>query len=142
MSAYSHLKDNNLKLDELISLEGNTKRVWSLAQFKTFLRQFTGLSDAEMNSNLADKELVNMWLSFLTEYVAMLNTIEIMGQLTTATEIKEAKAQNLICCAIGLEALGIVANILMSQSLINGTATNWSLVKDINQINFCKSNKR
>jgi DGQHR domain-containing protein len=141
LEAYKHLSSLESNFGRLISLEGNNKRIWTLAQFKLFLRRFTGLTDKEMDKDLNEPEQINMWLNFLTVFFEKINTIPIFNNVNTPNEIKFAKDDSLLCCAIGIESLGYLASILLDDAISSGASVSWEQIDNISSIDFSKNNE-
>lgn len=142
MQSYHYIRDNDLGFDKLISLEGNNKTVYTLAQFRTFLKAFTGLSEKAMNESLADESLCSMILDNLGKFIKVLNTIDDFANLDpdSITEVATAKKESLLCCAIGLESLGMLFQLLADKAITTSSPINWSSLDGINDIDFSKKN--
>lgn len=140
--AYEYIREHGLLWDGFISLDGSTDAVWQLAQFKTFLRNLTGLSDKEMNSILENPAHEEMWLAQLGSYLQVLKDIPVFRGLSEGTiDLKTAKHNNILCCAIGIESLGLVGKFLIDLALKRNTKVDWQYAGGIASLDFSKTNE-
>lgn len=139
--AYEHLRKQGFPMEQLVSLEGNTKCVYTLAQFKDFLSAFTGLSAKQVNQSLADAEHANLYLSLVSDFFEVLMTVPVFAELDTQ-DIKVIRKSHLLCCAIGLSALGHLARNVIDGALVKQQPVNFSVLAPLATMDFAKTAKR
>lgn len=142
VSAFTNLCSQIDGFEHLVSVEGNTSKIWTLAQFKTFLRQFTGMSDKEMNECMSQPDIANVWLELLVGFWQSVSTLDVFTDVAKGGCTKTAKATNLLCCAIGIESLGMLANQIISKAIKDQTAVNWNSINQLSEINFTRGHKQ
>jgi DNA sulfur modification protein DndB len=141
VKAYEHLVTQGMPINELVSLDGNTKRIWTLAQFSNFLSAFTGMSSKEMNTVMAEQAHSELYLNLLTSIMSVILATPIFKQVGTPEEIKHAKKNHLLCCAIGMESMGHLGKLVMDNAISQQLPVDWTTISKLNHVNFEKANK-
>lgn len=142
VKAVEHFRDNNLKFDKWISLDGNSNRIWTLAQFKNFLCRFTGLSSTAINTEFANNpEFAKMYINFLPDLLNPIAKISAFKNITADTKLSDLKNENLLCCAIGIDAIGILGNLIITLATNDNTPPDFSPLDKITDIDFSKDSK-
>lgn len=124
MEAYRAVQELSPGAERLISLEGNKARVWDLSQFKTFAQRMTQMTEKEMNTLYPDNpELMDMHVQLLLELFnqLLLSTPAFADMINGRLSHTEGRSTLVHCTAIGLEAIGYVGAMLLSQAMTAGT---------------------
>lgn len=140
MAAYEKLKAGTSGFHNYISLDGNQKRIWTLAQFKTFLRKFTGMTDNDMNNLLEDDELVTVWLKYIDVLCTQLSALAVFSSLDDSQMMSDAKYDNLLCCAIGIEALGVVGRVIIDNAIRLSEKPDFASLSKLSTLDLSKEN--
>lgn len=142
VKAVEHFRDNDMQFDKWISLDGSTNKIWTLAQFKNFLCRFTGLSSTAINTEFAKSpEFAALYIGLLPQLLNPIAKISVFNDITEDTKLAELKNDNLLCCAIGIDAIGILGNLIITLATNDNTAPDFSPLDKIADIDFSKSSK-
>lgn len=101
-----------------VSKDGQSKKIYTLAQFKSFIREFTGKSDREINEEFKEANVRELWMNMISSYLSVVTqTFNVFEQVESLSQVNEAKKENVLCTAIGIEALGRLGNLLIENAV-------------------------
>lgn len=141
VSALDALEKRGSMFAKQVSRDGSTDRIYTLAQFKVFIEKLTGMTDKQMDDTFEDEDVRDMWIRIVDAYV---NAIEskafpdVYSHITNLQEMKDFKKNHLGCCAIGIEALGRLGNLIIDTALAQQSKPDFDQVSDLSTLDMSR----
>ena len=139
VSALEKLEARDSLFAKQVSRDGSTNRLYTLAQFKVFLEKLTGMTDKQMEITFEDEAVRDMWLRIVDEYARQVETNafpDVFNGISTTEDVKTFKKSHLACCAIGIEALGRVGNLIIDSAIAKQQKPDLSLISGLSDLDM------
>ncbi|HCV04085.1 MAG TPA: hypothetical protein DG048_15675 [Pseudoalteromonas sp.] len=133
-----YLEDCDTAFAKQISRDGANDRFYTLAQYKTFVEKLTGMTSKEMDKTMLDESVSEMWLRVIASFVSHLENEAFEGlfEKSAKADVTAQKKSNLVCCAIGLEALGRVGNLIIDNALAEQVKPDFTILGGLSELNM------
>ena len=140
VDALEALEKANCTLSQHVARDGRTTHIYTLAQFKTFLRVFMAKTDSQINAEFQDEQLRTMWLSLIVDFARQIESLFPVFSDASSGRItnKEAKEDSILCCAIGLEALGRVGNLVIDNSIKSSVKPDFTILEPLVEMDMSR----
>lgn len=137
-----YIEDADTLFAKQVSRDGATDRIYTLAQYKTFIEKLTGMTSKEMDKAMLDTQVLDMWLRVVASFISHLEN-EAFPQLfdVQKSDVSVLKKTNLVCCAIGLEALGRLGNLIIDNALTAQEKPDFSVLEGLSTLSMLRDEK-
>ena len=95
-----------------------------------------------MNDCLDDPDMASMWLDLIRDVFLIVNDLDTFRAMKTLDDVKSAKVEHLLCCAIGIESIGILSNQIINRAITDQIPVKWDNLAKLSSINFDRKYER
>ncbi|MBE1299790.1 MAG: DGQHR domain-containing protein [Alteromonadaceae bacterium] len=140
VSLFEKAREEGLALAKHITVEGNSTKLYKLDQFKRFCNRLTSLGDSKINKMFDDKALLEMYSTLGIEAIRALSTLSLFEPTYTKADAAKIKNKNVLACAIGIEAVGYVAQQICINALLKQQKPDLSVLSRLDSVDFSREN--
>lgn len=125
-----------------VTQSSKSNKLWSLNQFKAFIKIVTGVTDNTAETIFNDEEKRIFWLRFITCFFEYLSNHQQIGaMLNNSYPAQDVRSQTIMGSSVWLKSIALTGKIIALYLMEQGNKkADWSFMDKISLVNFKKDN--